>query len=292
MIEDRGEAIGKAIREAEDATVFLITGKGNETRQKYGREYLDCPSDVDYVKQFLKEYDDKNCGSLGVIGGVGPAASSFFYQRIINRTDAHKDQEHIDIVLLSHATIPDRTAAIVAGDTKEVVDVFVNDVKKLEALGVKNIAIPCNTSYAFYEQMQAATNVNIINMVAESVKYAVDNMNVKNIGVMATDGTILSEVYKKECEKLGVGYVIPSPDRQKDVMHIIYEEVKKGRRGSKKLFDGVVAELKDNGADAVILACTELSVYKEFEQVPDICIDAMDVLVNESIVRSGYKVKE
>lgn len=58
MIEDRGEAIKKAIADAEGNTVILITGKGNETRQKYGCEYVDCPSDVEYVKKYLKEYDE------------------------------------------------------------------------------------------------------------------------------------------------------------------------------------------------------------------------------------------
>lgn len=61
MIEDRGIAIHKAINECIDKTkqtVLLITGKGNETRQKYGRQYLDCTSDVEYVKQYLKEYNE------------------------------------------------------------------------------------------------------------------------------------------------------------------------------------------------------------------------------------------
>ena len=57
MIEDRGEAIKKAILETKEPTVILITGKGNETRQKYGREYVDCPSDVAYTKEFIEEYD-------------------------------------------------------------------------------------------------------------------------------------------------------------------------------------------------------------------------------------------
>lgn len=57
MIEDRGEAIRTAIEESEDKTVILVTGKGNETRQKYGSEYIDCPSDVEYVKKYLEIYD-------------------------------------------------------------------------------------------------------------------------------------------------------------------------------------------------------------------------------------------
>ena len=59
IIEDRGEAIKTAIEDAEGKTLLLITGKGAETRQKYGSQYLPCPSDVDYVKQYLKEYDER-----------------------------------------------------------------------------------------------------------------------------------------------------------------------------------------------------------------------------------------
>ena len=57
MIEDRGEAIKKAIESVENPSILLITGKGNETRQKYGCEYVDCPSDTDYVKKYLDEYN-------------------------------------------------------------------------------------------------------------------------------------------------------------------------------------------------------------------------------------------
>lgn len=60
MIEDRGEAIKDAIETAEGKTLLLITGKGAETRQKYGCEYLDCPSDVEYVERYLAEYDSRH----------------------------------------------------------------------------------------------------------------------------------------------------------------------------------------------------------------------------------------
>lgn len=59
IIEDRGEAIKAAINEANPNTVILITGKGNETRQKYGSEYIPCPSDVEYTVKYLKEYDER-----------------------------------------------------------------------------------------------------------------------------------------------------------------------------------------------------------------------------------------
>ncbi len=62
MIEDRGEAIRKAIFECTEPTILLITGKGDETRQKIGKEYIECTSDADYVKNFMAEYDAEKCG--------------------------------------------------------------------------------------------------------------------------------------------------------------------------------------------------------------------------------------
>lgn len=232
-----------------------------------------------------------NCGNkktLGVLGGLGPRASSFFYNNVIEHTVAASDQEHIDTVILSHATTPDRTAAILSGEDTRLLESMTRDIKTLESLGVANIAIPCNTSHYYYEQMQAVTNVPIINMVQESVLWAVNKYeDVKKIGIMATDGTISTGIYHKECERLGIEAIVPSPGHQKDVMHIIYEEIKAGEQGTRALFNGVVEELRQKGCDAVILACTELSVYKEFHRIPEICLDAMDILVYLSIIRSG-----
>lgn len=58
MIENRGEAIYDAIMNSGDKALLLITGKGNETRQKYGNQYLDCVSDVNYVKEYIAEYNE------------------------------------------------------------------------------------------------------------------------------------------------------------------------------------------------------------------------------------------
>ena len=229
---------------------------------------------------------------LGVIGGMGPEASCYYYENVIAHTDASKDQEHIDMVILSHATMPDRTEAIMSGDDKHLIHLLQEDARTLESLGVANIAITCNTSHYFYNQIQKAVQVPVINMIHESVAFAVKEYdNVKKIGIMATDGTINSRIYHKECRKMGVTPVKPSEERQKDVMSLIYDDIKSGRPGDRNKFDRVMNEFVRKGCDAVILACTELSVFKGRHEIPSICLDAMDVLVRESILRSGAQYK-
>lgn len=225
---------------------------------------------------------------LGVIGGMGPEASCFFYSEVIKHTKAAKDQEHIDMLLLSHATIPDRTTAILTNDDKELLKAFERDLKIMENFEASNIAIPCNTSHFFYDKIQSLTDIPIIHMPRETVKYAASNYaNVKKIGIMGTDGTVNAGVYSKECELLGIEPVVPSADAQKAVMSLIYDDVKAGKKGDFHKFERALEEFIKKDCDVVILACTEISVFKQHHVLPQICLDAMDVLIKESILRSG-----
>jgi len=229
---------------------------------------------------------------LGIIGGMGPLATAYLFNRIVEFTDAQKDQDHIDIVILNHATLPDRTKTIKSGKYENFISAIVKDGRELERLGVSNIAIPCNTSHFFYDEIQKRLDVNVINMVRETVLYIKNNKSdVKKVGIMATDGTIETRTYAKECILQGIEPVFPSQRMQQTVMSIIYDEIKNGKKGSLDRFTEVVDELRKNGCDMVILACTELSYFKEYHNIPEYCIDAMDILVKKSIELSGKKCK-
>lgn len=226
-------------------------------------------------------------GKLGVIGGMGPEATAFFYEEVIKHTEASRDQEHLDVVIISQASMPDRTHAILTGKSERLLQVMRDDAQALETLGCTCIAIPCNTSHYFYDTIQGFTSAPIVHMPREAVLEAVRARGARRVGIMGTDGTVQSGVYARECEALDVECVVPSPERQQDVMSIIYDDVKAGHPADMAKFGLVVDELVRRGCDAVILACTELSVARRRQGAPDVCLDAMDVLVRESIVRSG-----
>jgi aspartate racemase len=224
---------------------------------------------------------------LGVMGGMGPEATSYFYENMIKHTGASCDQEHVDMVILSHASMPDRTACIASGDTENLVRLLIQDARTLQTLGVGNIVITCNTSHYFYDEIQSAVDIPVINMIRESAYRAAEMSPGGKVGIMATDGTLLGRLYHRECEKLGLVPVSPSSERQSDVMSLIYDDVKGGREPDRDKFGRVIDEFDKEGCGAVILACTELSVYKGKNPIPENCLDAMDVLVREAIVRSG-----
>ena len=240
---------------------------------------------------------------LGVIGGMGAEATSYYYDQVVRHTAATCDQEHIDMVVLSCASMPDRTRAIKTGEHAHLLAKMKECAEALETLGCAHIAIPCNTSHYFYDQIQAFTKVPIIHMPREAVRYALAGAvvgengfdpaksapaePVRKIGVMGTDGTVEVGVYGNACEAAGVEVVYPSERRQADVMSLIYDDVKAGREPDMDKFDRVMWEFARNGCDRVILACTELSVLQKYREMPEIALDAMDVLVRESIIQSG-----
>lgn len=224
---------------------------------------------------------------LGVIGGMGPEATSYFYEEVIAHTKSNCDQDHLNMVILNQADMPDRTQAILTGDDAKLLETMKGCAEALEYLGCGHIAIPCNTSHYFYDKIQSFTKVPIIHMPRVAVAEARDVYDAKRIGIMASEGTVKAGVYAKECELLGVEAVVPSPERQADATAIIYDEVKAGKPVDMKKFNRIIREFIREDCDAVILACTEFSVLKRDHEVPDMCLDAMDILVRESIIRSG-----
>ena len=91
---------------------------------------------------------------LGVIGGMGPLATVKFYDKIVLNTEAHNDNEHIDLIVLNHSTMPDRTKCIIENKDTEFLNEIKKDLEILERIGIDVVAIPCNTSHYFYDEFK------------------------------------------------------------------------------------------------------------------------------------------
>ena len=223
---------------------------------------------------------------LGVIGGMGPLATVKFYDKVVLNTDAHNDNEHIDLVVLNHSTMPDRTRCIIEKKDLEFLNVIKKDLEILDNIGVDVVAIPCNTSHYFYDEFSKYTNLKIINMIEETI-LEIKRRRVKQVAVFGTIGTLNSKVYDKYAQKYGIEVKELSTDDKNSVMDIIYN-IKETNNLENKEFIEILNKYCDKDTIGII-ACTELSLL-------DICksvntIDALDVLVNKSIELSGAKIK-
>ncbi|GLX70687.1 aspartate/glutamate racemase family protein [Paenibacillus glycanilyticus] len=232
-------------------------------------------------------------GSLGIIGGMGPKATSVFFEKIINKTSADMDQNHINMIILNHTSLPDRTDALRKKEGDLFIDQIAKDIALLHHAGVSNIAIPCNTAHCFYDEMQEMTTIPIINMVTETLKLVADKFGTgSRVGILATDGTLHNGIYSKECEKLKLQLYKPDEEVQQRIMSIIYKKLKKNQHVKPAEIEVIIEHLlSDFGCDCVVIACTELSSIPLRQNIKRYCIDAMDVLVEQSILRSGKRVK-
>jgi aspartate racemase len=228
---------------------------------------------------------------LGVLGGMGPQATEAFYQIVIDRTDASCDQEHVPTLILSDSKIPDRTQAILSGDTDPVYQHLLGDARMLQDCGCTVLAIPCNTSHYFVDRLQSELDVPIVHMIRETARVMAER-GCRKVGILATDGTIRGGLYQKELAAVGVDTAVPGDEAQHAVMSIIYDEIKRGEDGSRDKFATVDRDLRGQGCDGCILACTELSVYRMRHEVPRIYVDAMEVLAERSVTACGYPLRE
>jgi len=228
---------------------------------------------------------------LGVIGGMGPIATSFFMELVIKMTQAETDQDHLDMIIYNIPSIPDRTSYILDHTKENPLPVIVSIARKLEEQGVEFLAMPCCTAHFFQTELEEALHKPFVNIIRATVHYLKER-GITRVGVMATDGTIRSGLFRQELEENGMEYLCPSPERQKDVMHIIYNNVKANKPADMKRFHAVGEELKARGAQAIILGCTELSLVKRDCEIGAGFIDAMEVLAQQSLISCGSKLKE
>ena len=221
---------------------------------------------------------------LGVLGGMGPQATNTFYQFVIDRTDARTDQEHVNALILSDSGMPDRTSAILGGEkAQEAVFLrLLEDARLLERAGCTCIAVPCNTSHFFLDRVQESIGIPILHMIRETARL-LTSQGLKRPGILATDGTIQTGLYQKEFAAAGIETVIPSPEAQRLVMSLIYDDVKAGRDGDPQKFAAIHRDLIAQGCDCGVLACTELSVFADKHHLPHFYTDAMAVLAERAV---------
>ena len=223
---------------------------------------------------------------LGVIGGMGPLATVKFYDKVVLNTDAHNDNEHIDLVVLNHSTMPDRTRCIIEKKDLEFLNVIKKDLEILDNIGVDVVAIPCNTSHYFYDEFKNFTNLKIINMIEETI-LEIKRRGIKKVAVFGTLGTLNSKVYNKYAKENGIEVKELSLEDKKTVMDIIYKIKETNNLESKDFVE--ILNRYCNDKTIGIIACTELSLLDIPENLNT--IDALDVLVNKSIEYSGAKIK-
>lgn len=230
---------------------------------------------------------------LGVIGGLGPMAGVYFLELVTKMTDAKMDQEHFEVIMVSNPSTPDRTGFILGKTNDNPLPALINTGMILKKSGVDVIALPCFTAHFFHDELEKSIQVPIIHAIKDTATYLKDR-GIGRVGIMATEGTVISGLYQEALEVEGISSVIPDSVGQSFVSRIIYDNVKASKPVDLNAFNAVSSELFEKGAEVILLGCTELSLVKRDYELPAGYLDVMEVLSQRAVkccgrLRSEYE---
>lgn len=242
--------------------------------------------------------------TIGIIGGLGPMATVYYLELITRMADADRDQAHPRVLLFSLPDIPDRTEYILGNSADNPLPVMTEAALALQKDGAQLLSIPCITAHYFYDALVEQLDIPVLQL-PRCVAQDVAAKGVRKVGLLATSGTIQSQVLEKEFAAAGVEVLVPDADSQELVMQIIYKQVKKGEPVNWESFRTVASYLQEQGAEKLILGCTELPLLKrnlvsggsgvdaEIEHIlKQDCVDVLEVLAQHAICEAGVPLRE
>lgn len=214
---------------------------------------------------------------LGVLGGMGPAATVLFLDRLVSFSTASVDQNHLKSVTVMNCDIPDRSSAISRNDDGPLI-AMIEGIASLEKVGVDFIAIPCNTAMYWFEKLSDFSSVPILNIVTETGNVMRD-AGLHSVHLWGTYGTYHYGIYERYLSALNIE-VIPHSSRIQSKLDEIILSVKRGQVTG---FRDRLAEPMDHLSKydlgtPVLLACTEFSVVFQNESIGVVYVDSSDCL--------------
>lgn len=237
----------------------------------------------------------KKLKTVGVLGGMGPEATAYFFGELIRATEAASDQDHVPVIVYSLPQIPDRTGAILHGGPSPL-PFLRRGLRALEWAGADFAVMPCVTAHYFYPRLAARSPLPLLNLLEETLAEAKNLRPApRTIGLIATTGTIRSGIVTAVFAPAGIEVIVPSARDQKRVMAAIY-----GKKGIKAGFtEGrpreilleTAAELVRRGAGAILAGCTEVPLVLGGKDLPVLFIEPLAIGARAAVKRAGARLK-
>ena len=224
---------------------------------------------------------------VGIVGGIGPEASNKFCEMLIKHKKKERDQDNIPFIHYCYPQIPDRTEAIMGSGEDPTQDI-IKICKSLELSAVDFIVMPCNSAHYFLGEVQENIKTPIVDMTKVLVKKVIsNNPQIKKIGILATTGSIKAGIFQNYFRSVGVETILPTnEDQEKLVMEAIYGKrgIKAGKKmESKRLLTEAIMNLIEEGAESIVLGCTEIPLVINQKHFDIKLHDPMEIVAKEII---------
>lgn len=202
---------------------------------------------------------------LGILGGMGPLAGIDFAKKLTDAATelfgAERDQDQVPFVLWSVPQVPDRVGPLLTGAGDSPLPEMARGIAALNGLGVDVIAIACNTAHAWHGELAAESRAPIPPIAEAAIKAVRALPGVSRVGIVGTEATLRIGLYQEPLERAGLRWLVPEAEDVESLVRPAIALVKRGRAHEAAVPARAVCErLAGRGADAVILACTELPI--------------------------------
>ena len=212
---------------------------------------------------------------IGIVGGMGPMAGVYLQQLIVEATPAERDQDHLEVVCFTNPHVPERMRSLAKDDGRRYAEAVRAAAAVVARAGASCIAIPCNTAHARLREIQEGIDVPILDMISLGLDALVAAHGAgRRVGLLATIGALEERVYQGRAGERVAAWVLPGSAGQRCVADAILA-VKRGRIGeAAPALLPVIERLRDDGAEAIVVGCTELSM----------CYDALEAAAGVPLV--------
>ncbi|NNE46895.1 MAG: aspartate/glutamate racemase family protein [Rhodothermales bacterium] len=241
---------------------------------------------------------------IGIISGMGPAAGLDLASKLTGLTRATSDQDHLPVILMSFpGDIPDRTRYLLHNEGANPGEAIFEVARRLEAAGATVAGIPCNTAHAppildhvARRLTESGSRLKLLNMITETVHHLRQTIGPdEKVGILSTTGVSHTRLYSAPLAEAGFDTVELDEDtHHRLIMDALYSReyglkvVNPPSANARKQVLQSIETLKQQGAQSVILGCTELPLAVPEHQWEGIRLFDPGLLLAKALIRHTY----
>lgn len=225
--------------------------------------------------------------TVGVLGGMGPEATLAFFEKVLEKTHAKDDQDHLHLIIDNNPKVPNRNLAIAGSGPSPAQDLAAM-AGRLERAGADFLVMPCNAAHAFKDAIEDAVSIPLVDIVDETRDEVMLRFpEAKCVGVLASTGCTDAGLYQRAFGRHAIDVIVPRDASRRSFMQLVYT-IKAGDKspGVKLAMLDVAMSLIEAGAELIVAGCTEVPLVLSSGDLPCPLIDSLDVLAARTVERA------
>ncbi len=220
---------------------------------------------------------------IGILGGMGPQATVLLMSRIIDRTPAKDDQDHLPMIVDNNPQVPSRVKAIIEGTGEYPAPMLVAMARRLEAFGADALVMPCNTAHHYAPAIAAAVAIPFLDVVELSADRVVANARPTcRVGILGSPAIAQTGLFDRALAARGSSTIYPV-DQGPLLAAIRAIKVSSRSDVARRTLAASAKELEDRGAGILLVACSEFSIIADAISSDLPVVDTLDVLADAAV---------